>query len=111
MCGGESRDEVNLLLDILYIHVCVQDDNKVERTFGDSSVRKRYSHIDLLHMIDGVEMQKATVAAGNRCYYMKVCVKYLAVYMCAYHTVLVNLCYHLHVRNVQTISIVTIYKI
>ena len=61
---------VYVLLDILYTYV--QDDNKVERTFGDSSVRKRYSHIDLLHMIDGVEMQKATVAAGNRCYYMKV---------------------------------------
>ena len=90
----------------MYI-VCVQDDNKVERTFGDSSVRKRYSHIDLLHMIDGVEMQKATVAAGNRCYYMKVCIQYLSVYMCAhlwYHTVfylIVNLCHHLHVRNAQ----------
>ena len=23
-------------------------------------------------MLDGVEMQKATVAAGNRCYYLKV---------------------------------------
>ena len=35
-------------------------------------MKKRYSHIDLLHMIDGVEMQKATAAAGNRCYYLKV---------------------------------------
>lgn len=33
---------------------------------------KKYSHIDLLHMIDGVEMQKATVVSGNRCYYLKV---------------------------------------
>ncbi|CAI8034420.1 Serine--tRNA ligase, cytoplasmic [Geodia barretti] len=48
-----------------------EDDNTVERTSGDCSTRKRYSHIDLLHMIDAVEMQKATVAAGNRCYYLK----------------------------------------
>ena len=51
----------------------IQDDNKVERTFGDCSVRKRYSHIDLLQMIDAVDMQRATAAAGNRCYFMKVC--------------------------------------
>ncbi len=44
----------------------------MERTFGDCSVRKKYSHIDLLHMIDGVEMQKATIVSGNRCYYLKV---------------------------------------
>ena len=44
----------------------------MERTFGDCEARKKYSHIDLLHMIDGVEMQKATVVAGNRCYYLKV---------------------------------------
>ena len=50
----------------------LKDDNTVERTSGDCSTRKRYSHIDLLHMIDAVEMQKATVAAGNRCYYLKV---------------------------------------
>ena len=35
-------------------------------------MRKKHSHIDLLHMIDGVEMQKATAVAGNRCYYLKV---------------------------------------
>ena len=50
----------------------MKDDNRVERTFGDCSIRKQYSHIDLLHMLDGVEMQKATVASGNRCYYLKV---------------------------------------
>lgn len=51
----------------------------MERTFGECSVRKKYSHIDILHMIDGVEMQKATAAAGNRCYYLKV--KHLYIYM------------------------------
>ena len=44
----------------------------MERTFGDASVKKRYSHIDLVYMVDGVDMQKGTVTAGNRCYYLKV---------------------------------------
>ena len=51
--------------------VC-QDENTVERVSGDCSLRKRYSHIDLLYMVDGVETQQATVVAGNRCYYLKV---------------------------------------
>ena len=55
----------------------------MEKTFGDCTVRKQYSHIDLLHMIDGVEMQKATVAAGNRCYYLKVCV-HVHVHVCLF---------------------------
>lgn len=55
----------------------VQDNNGVERTFGDCAVRKKYSHIDLIHMIDGVETQKATICAGNRCYYLKVCTVYI----------------------------------
>ena len=65
------------------IHMCacmsipVQDNNGVERTFGDCAVRKKYSHIDLIHMIDGVETQKATICAGNRCYYLKVCTVYI----------------------------------
>ena len=55
-----------------YIHTYTQENNRVERTFGDGTTRKRYSHIDLLCMIDGVETQKATVVAGSRCYYLKV---------------------------------------
>lgn len=30
-----------------------EDENKVERTFGDVTIRKKYSHVDLIHMIDG----------------------------------------------------------
>ena len=59
-----------------------QDNNGVERTFGDCAVRKKYSHIDLIHMIDGVETQKATICAGNRCYYLKVRMVY--TYMTLY---------------------------
>ncbi len=49
-----------------------QDNNGIERLVGDCTSRKKYSHIDLLHMINGVETEKATIAAGNRCYYLKV---------------------------------------
>ena len=55
-----------------YTHTYIQDNNRVERTFGDGATKKRYSHIDLLCMIDGVETQKAVIAAGSRCYYLKV---------------------------------------
>ena len=30
-----------------------EDENKIERTFGDCQQRKKYSHVDLIHMIDG----------------------------------------------------------
>ncbi|XP_071960629.1 serine--tRNA ligase, cytoplasmic-like isoform X2 [Antedon mediterranea] len=48
-----------------------EDENRVERTFGDSSTRKKYSHVDLIHMIDGVECEKGAVTAGSRGYYLK----------------------------------------
>lgn len=31
-----------------------EDENKIERTFGDCEQRKKYSHVDLIHMIDGI---------------------------------------------------------
>lgn len=30
-----------------------EDNNKVERTYGDCELKKKYSHVDLIHMIDG----------------------------------------------------------
>eukprot|EP00127_Corallochytrium_limacisporum_P001773 Clim_evm4s80 gene=Clim_evmTU4s80 len=45
-------------------------DNKVERTFGEP-VEKKYSHVDLIIMVDGAEFEKASVAAGSRSYYLK----------------------------------------
>lgn len=30
-----------------------EDENKVERTFGDCEIKKKYSHVDLICMIDG----------------------------------------------------------
>lgn len=30
-----------------------EDENKVERTYGDCETKKKYSHVDLICMIDG----------------------------------------------------------
>ena len=68
-----EQSTCRLCVEISCCPLFCQDNNAVERTFGDCTVKKRYSHIDLIHMIDGVETQKATVCAGNRCYYLKVC--------------------------------------
>merc|ERR1711997_1200763 len=45
-------------------------DNRTERTFGDIESRKKYSHVDLIHMIGGVDMERGTVTAGGRGYYL-----------------------------------------
>lgn len=44
----------------------------IERMHGDCTVRKKYSHVDLIHMIDGMEAERGTVVAGNRGYFLKV---------------------------------------
>merc|ERR1712198_775126 len=37
---------------------------------GDVTERKKYSHVDLIHMIGGYDTERATVASGNRAYYL-----------------------------------------
>jgi seryl-tRNA synthetase len=49
-----------------------QDDNRVERTFGDCTQKKTYSHVDLIHMIDGMDGEKGAVVSGGRGYYLMV---------------------------------------
>ncbi|EAW56368.1 seryl-tRNA synthetase, isoform CRA_d [Homo sapiens] len=46
-------------------------DNKVERIWGDCTVRKKYSHVDLVVMVDGFEGEKGAVVAGSRGYFLK----------------------------------------
>ncbi|XP_018328920.1 serine--tRNA ligase, cytoplasmic [Agrilus planipennis] len=48
-----------------------EDHNKVERTFGNCEERKKYSHVDLIHMIDGMDSERGAVVSGGRGYYMK----------------------------------------
>lgn len=47
-----------------------EDENKVERTFGDCTMRKKYSHVDLIHMIDGMDGNRGAVVSGGRGYYL-----------------------------------------
>ncbi|EFO21667.2 seryl-tRNA synthetase [Loa loa] len=48
-----------------------EDNNKVEKTFGDIESKKKYSHIDLCVMIDGFDGDRGTSIAGGRGYFLK----------------------------------------
>ncbi|EDQ88746.1 uncharacterized protein MONBRDRAFT_37346 [Monosiga brevicollis MX1] len=64
-----------------------EDNNLILRTVGDAAVnqtRKEYSHVDLITMIDGVDTQRGTVAAGSRCYYLKGAAVALEQALCAF---------------------------
>lgn len=50
----------------------LQENNKTERTFGDIETKKKYSHVDLITMIDGYDPEKGAVTAGGRGYYLTV---------------------------------------
>ena len=78
--------------NIVHATVPVSDDeanNSVERTHGDTDVRKQYSHVsiiswentktkslqmfqvDLVTMVDGFEGESGVVVAGARCFFLK----------------------------------------
>ncbi|CAF1104498.1 unnamed protein product [Adineta steineri] len=48
-----------------------EDNNVTERTFGDVETRKKYSHFDLMYMIDGYDGERGAAVAGSRGYFMK----------------------------------------
>ncbi|XP_041984759.1 serine--tRNA ligase, cytoplasmic [Aricia agestis] len=48
-----------------------EDHNAVERTFGDCTMKKKYSHVDLICMIDGVDSERGCAVAGGRSYFLK----------------------------------------
>ncbi|XP_068150494.1 serine--tRNA ligase, cytoplasmic [Drosophila tropicalis] len=47
-----------------------EDENKVERTYGDCEKRGKYSHVDLIVMIDGMNSEKGAVVSGGRGYFL-----------------------------------------
>ncbi|XP_024937076.1 serine--tRNA ligase, cytoplasmic isoform X2 [Cephus cinctus] len=47
-----------------------EEENKVERTFGDCTQKKKYSHVDLIHMIDGMDGERGTAVSGGRGYFL-----------------------------------------
>ncbi|CAG0913417.1 unnamed protein product [Notodromas monacha] len=48
-----------------------EDNNTVERMVGDVEQRTKYSHFDLIHMIDGVDSERGAAVSGARGYYLK----------------------------------------
>ncbi|XP_026776657.3 serine--tRNA ligase, cytoplasmic isoform X1 [Pangasianodon hypophthalmus] len=68
----ESLREIgNLLHPSVPISNDEDADNKVERTWGDCTVQKKYSHVDLVVMVDGYEGEKGAIIAGSRGYFLK----------------------------------------
>ncbi|XP_045402660.1 serine--tRNA ligase, cytoplasmic isoform X2 [Lemur catta] len=65
------REIGNLLHPSVPISNDEDADNKVERIWGDCTVRKKYSHVDLVVMVDGFEGEKGAVVAGSRGYFLK----------------------------------------
>lgn len=47
-----------------------EDENGIERTWGDCETKKKYSHVDLIHMIDGMNGEKGAVVSGGRGYFL-----------------------------------------
>ncbi|KAL4708443.1 hypothetical protein ACJJTC_001159 [Scirpophaga incertulas] len=48
-----------------------EDHNSVERIHGDCVFRNKYSHVDLICMIDGMDGDRGAAVAGGRGYYLK----------------------------------------
>lgn len=47
-----------------------EDENKVEREYGDCKAKAKYSHVDLIAMIDGMNGDKGAVVSGGRGYFL-----------------------------------------
>lgn len=48
-----------------------EDFNRVERTHGDCTIKKKYSHVDIVEFIDGYDGTRGSTVAGSRGYYAK----------------------------------------
>eukprot|EP00112_Aurelia_sp_Birch-Aquarium-sp1_P006053 Seg1677.2 transcript_id=Seg1677.2/GoldUCD/mRNA.D3Y31 product="Serine-tRNA ligase cytoplasmic" protein_id=Seg1677.2/GoldUCD/D3Y31 len=73
-CEKERNTTLFEIGNILH-HTCVissnEDENGIERIVGDCETKKKYSHVDLLVMIDGVDYERGSVVAGGRGYFLK----------------------------------------
>ncbi|CAD5221858.1 unnamed protein product [Bursaphelenchus okinawaensis] len=73
---GERDSYLGQIGNILHSSVVVSDDeanNKIERTFEgkDGFSKKKYSHVDLVVMVDGFDGERGTSVAGGRGYFLK----------------------------------------
>lgn len=71
----QERDFARAQIGNLIHHSVVisdnEDNNRVERTFGNTEAKKKYSHVDLVVMVDGFDGERGTVVAGARGYFLK----------------------------------------
>jgi len=67
---GVLREIANWVHDSVPVSKDEDADNRTERTHGDVEGRKKYSHVDLIHMIGGMDAERGTVTAGGRGYYL-----------------------------------------
>ncbi|XP_065845207.1 serine--tRNA ligase, cytoplasmic-like [Oscarella lobularis] len=74
-CEKKRNDVVKTIGNLVHDSVPISDDedagNRIERLFGDCKSKKRYSHVDLIHMVDGVDCERGAATSGSRGYYLK----------------------------------------
>lgn len=73
-CEKERHQNLFEIGNFLHESVVISNDeeqNEIIRIVGDCTVRKKYSHVDLLQMIDGVDYERGAAVAGNRGYFLK----------------------------------------
>lgn len=68
---NEAMFEIGNLVHESVIVSADEDENGIVRTWGNVETKKRYSHIDLIHMIDGFDGERGAATAGGRGYYLK----------------------------------------
>lgn len=68
---NEALKEIGNILHESCIISNDEDENGIVRTFGDTETKKKYSHVDLVVMIDGADNERGSVTAGGRGYYLK----------------------------------------
>jgi len=61
----------NILHDSVPVSNDEDADNKIETTSGDCSTKKKYSHVDLVVMVDGFDGEMGAVVSGSRGYFLK----------------------------------------
>lgn len=59
---------------------CFKDENAIVKMEGDVETKKKYSHVDLIHMIDGMDGERGSVVSGGRGYFLKVVIYYLFIF-------------------------------
>lgn len=79
-CEKKRAEEMFEIGNLVHESVPVNDDeanNRVEKEWGEVGVQRKYSHIDLVTMVDGFDGEKGAVVAGGRGYFLKGPIVYL----------------------------------